>query len=117
MTNMTCFGMMAEPPTLPCRDDVVVESGDAARESCLPSLEMCSSTAAGGLVPTGETSTAKETAVSKPLLQSYSSEEENSKKKNLRTSTPYVSYDSSAFQDSYQPAALYCQRIVETKSR
>ena len=64
----TSFGVKAKPPALPCRDDVVVESGDAAPESCLPSLEMRSSTAAGGLVPTGETSTATETTVNKPLL-------------------------------------------------
>ena len=34
-TNSTSFGMMAESPALPCRDDVLVESGDAApsRES------------------------------------------------------------------------------------
>ena len=72
MTNSTCFSMMAELPALPCRDDVVVESGDATPESRLPSLEMSSSTAASGLVPTGETSTATETTVNMPLLQSYS---------------------------------------------
>ena len=59
-TNSTSFGVKAEPPVLPCRDDVVVDSGNAASELCLPSLEMCSSTAAGGLVPTGEASTASE---------------------------------------------------------
>ena len=59
-TNSTSFGVKAEPPALPCRDDIVVESGAAASESCLPSLEKRSSTAAGGLVPTGEASTAKE---------------------------------------------------------
>ena len=53
-TNSTGFGVKDEPPALPCRDDVVVESGPAASESCLPSMEMRSSTAAGGLVPTGE---------------------------------------------------------------
>ena len=46
-TSSINFGVMAEPPALPCRDDVVVESGDAAPKSCLPSLEMRSSTAAG----------------------------------------------------------------------
>ena len=74
-TNSTSFGMMPEPPILPCRDDVVVESGDATPELCLPSLEMRSSTAAGGSVPTGETSTATNTTVNKPLLQFYSTEE------------------------------------------
>ena len=113
----TSFGVKAEPPALPCRDDVVVENGDAEPESCLPSLEMRSSTAAGGLVPTGETSTATKTTVNKPLLQFYSTEEENSNKKKIRTSTPYVSYDSSVFQKSNLPAAPYCRRVVETKSR
>ena len=113
----TSFGVKAEPPALPCRDDVVVESGDAAPESCLPSLEMRSSTAAGGLVPTGEASKATETTVNKPLLQFYSTEEENSKKTKIRTSTPYVSYYSSVFQKSNLPAAPYCRRVVEKKCR
>ena len=47
-TSSTSFGVKAEPPALSCRDDVVVESGDAVPKSCLPSLEMRSSTAAGG---------------------------------------------------------------------
>ena len=79
-TNSTSFGMMAEPPALPYRDDVVVESGDAAPKLCLPSLEVRSPTAAGCLVPAGETSTATETTVNEPLLQFYSTKEENSKK-------------------------------------
>ena len=107
------FGVVAEPSDLPCRDDVVVESGDAAPKSCLPSLDMRSSTAAGGLVSTGETSTA-ETTVNKPLLQFYSIEEEDSKKENLRTSVPSAWYDSSFWK---LLAALYCRRVVETKSR
>ena len=32
-TSSTSFGMKAEPLALPCRDDVVVESGDAAPKS------------------------------------------------------------------------------------
>ena len=39
-TNSTSFGVKAEPPALPFRDDVVVKSGDAAPKSYLPSLEM-----------------------------------------------------------------------------
>ena len=79
---------------------------------------MRSPTAAGGLVPTGETSTAMETTVNKPLLQFYSTEEENSKKKKLRTSIQYASYDSNVFQESNPPAAApYCLRVVETKFR
>ena len=76
-TNSISFGVMAKPPALPCRDDVVIESENAASESCLPSLEMCSPTAAGGLVPTGEASTASETISDVPLLRFYKTEEIN----------------------------------------
>ena len=89
-SNSTSFGMVAEPLAIPCRDDVVVESGDAAPKLCLLSLEMRTTTAAGGLLPTGKPSTAT-TTFNKLLLQFYSSEEVNCKK----ASTPYVSYDSS----------------------
>ena len=71
------FGMEAEPLDLPCRDDVLVEGGDAAPRSCLPSLEMRSPTAAGSLVPTGEASTATETTSNEPLLLFYAAEEMN----------------------------------------
>ena len=53
-TKSTSFGVKAELLAPPCRDDVVVESGDAALKSYLPPLEMHSSTVAGGLVPTGK---------------------------------------------------------------
>ena len=76
-TNSTSLGVKAEPPALPCRDDVVVESGDAAPELCLPSLEMRSPTAAGGLIPTGEASTARRTTSNEPLLRFYATEETN----------------------------------------
>ena len=89
--NLTSVGMMTESPALSCRDDVLVENGDASPKSCLPSLKMRSPTAAGGLVLTGKTSTATEITFNEPLLQFYSTEEVNCKK----TSTPYVSYDSS----------------------
>ena len=79
--NSTSFGMMTEASALPCRDDVMVEDSAAASKSCFPSLEMRSPTAAGGLVPTGEISTATQTTVNEPLLQFYSTEEKNSKKK------------------------------------
>ena len=84
----TSFGVKAEPLALACRDDAVVESGDAVPKSCLPSLEMRTTTAAGGLLPTGKTSTATETTANKPLLQFLSTEEENSKKNKLRASLP-----------------------------
>ena len=92
MTNSICFGMMAESPALPCRDDVVVESGDAAPASCPPSMEMRTTTAAGGLASTGEVSTATRITSNEALLWFYATEEmnpeEDSKKEKIWTSTP-----------------------------
>ena len=92
--NSTSFGVKAGPPDFPWREDVLAEDGATSPKSCLPSLEMRSSTAAGCLVSTGETSTA-ETTVNKSLLQFYYTEEEDSKKKKLWTSVPSAWYDSS----------------------
>ena len=64
----TCLGVIAEPPALPCRNDVVVENGAAAPKSCLPSLEVCSLTAAGGLLPTCEASITTITTYNQPPL-------------------------------------------------
>ena len=72
----TCFGVMAKPPALSCRDGIVVENGAAAPKSCLPSLEMRSTTAAGGLLPTCETSTATKIAFNQPPLRLYLTEEQ-----------------------------------------
>ena len=71
------FDVEAEPPDLPCREDVLVEDGATAPKSCISSLEMRSPTAAGGLVPTGEASTATETTPNEPLLRFYATEEMN----------------------------------------
>ena len=79
-TNSTSFGVKAEPPALPRRDDVLVENGAAAPKSCLLSLEMRSPTAPGGLLPTGEASKATRTTFNQPPLRPYSTEETNSKK-------------------------------------
>ena len=108
----TCFGVIAKPPAFPCRDDVVVENGTAAPKSCLPFLEMRSPTASGGLLPTGEASIATRITFNQPPLRLYSTEETNSKK----TSTPYVSYNSSFFQKNNLPAVPSCRRVIETKS-
>ena len=93
--------------------------GVAASESRLPSLEMRSSTAAGGLIPTGEAPTASETTSNEPLLRFYKTGEMNpecgSTMEDLRTLTPSASYDSSSFWRLF--AAPYCYRVVETKSR
>ena len=111
--------MEAEPPDLPCRKDVLVEEGATSPKSCLPSLDMRSPTAAGGLVPTGEASTATETTSNEPLGRFYAAEEmnpeEGSNMENSLTSTLYASYDSKSF--SRLLAAPYCLRVVGTKSR
>ena len=107
------FGVKAEPPDLPCREDVLVEDGAAAPMSRLPFLEMHTTTAASGLVPTGKTSTATETTFNEPLLQFHSTEEANGK----NSPTPYASYDSKVFQNSNLAAAPYSRRVVETKYR
>ena len=116
-TSIT-FGVEAKPPDLPCRDDALDEGGDAAPRSCLPSLEIRSPTATGGLLPTGEASTATRTTSNEPLLRFYATEEmnpeEDSKKEKLWTSIPSACYDSSFWR---LLAAPYCRRIVETKSR
>ena len=118
-TNSTSFGVEAEPPALPCRDDVVVESGPVASESRLPSMEMRSSTAAGGLVPTGKASNASETTSNEPLLRFYETEEMNSegdsKMEDSWTVTPSASYDNSNVWRMF--AAPYCRRVVDPKSR
>ena len=114
-TNSTSFGVKVEPPALPCRDDVVVECGTAAFESCLPSLEMRSSTVAGGLVPTGEASTASETTLNNPPLRSCPTEETDLEPNCKKTSTAYALFDSRSFWRLL--AAPYCRRGVDTKFR
>ena len=117
-TSIT-FGVEAEPPDLPCKEGVLVEEGATSPESCLLSLEMRPPTAAGGLVPTGEASTATETTSNEPLLRFYATEEtnpeEDSKMESSWTSTLYASSDSSSFWRLL--AAPFGRRFVETKSR
>ena len=107
-TNSTSFGMKAVPPALSCRDDVLVENGDASPKSCLPYLEMRSPSAAGGLLPTGKASTATKITFNRPPLPLYLTEETN-----LRTSTQPVSYDSSFWNLLATPS---CRRVIVTKS-
>ena len=73
-TNSTSVGMMAEPPALPCKDDVLVENGDASSKSCLSSLEKRRTTPASGFLPTGKSSTATKIIFNKSPLQFYSTE-------------------------------------------
>ena len=81
----TCFGVMAEPPALPCRDDVGIKNGAAAPKSCLSPLEMRTTSAADGLLPTGKISTATKTTFNKPPFRLYLTEETSSKETNLWT--------------------------------
>ena len=113
-TNSTSFGVKAEPPALPCRDDVVVESGPATSESCLPSMDMRPLSAAGGLVPTGEASNPSETTSNQPPLWFCSTEKTDLEAKKSRTSVPSASYNSSSFRRL--SATPYCRRVVDTKS-
>ena len=80
---------------------------------------MRSSTAAGGLVPTGEASTATETNFNQPPVRFHSTEETDSeassKETNLRTLIQYASYDSSVFQESNLLPAPSGLRLIETK--
>ena len=93
----TSFGdECTRPPAAPCsRESAMVDDRAAAPESCLPSLDMRSPTAAGGLVPTGEASRATKTTFNKSPLRPYATKEVNSKK---------LLADPS------------CRRVIETKS-
>ena len=116
--NSTSFGMKAEPPALiPCRHVSVVECGAAAVKSCLPSMEMRTSTAAGGFVSTGDTSKVSETTLDEPPLRFCLTGEPDLKAENSRTSIPSASYDSgSDFEERNLSAPPYCRRVVDTKS-
>ena len=81
-TNSTSLGVKADPPALPCRDDIVFECGAAAFKWCLPSMEMRPSTAAGGSVPTGDASKASETTLNEPPLRFCLTEETDLKVEN-----------------------------------
>ena len=102
------FGVKAEPPALPCRDDVLVENDAAVPKSCLSPLEMSTTTAAGGLLPTGKTSTATRTTFDQPPLWFFLAEETN-----LRTPMQYALYYSSFWRNNLLAAR---RRFIETKS-
>ena len=64
------------PPAPPCPgENALVNNGAAAPKSCLPPLEMRSSTAAGGLLPTCEASIVTRNTFNQPPLRLYSTEE------------------------------------------
>ena len=62
-TSSTSFGVKAEPPALPCRDDVLVENAAAVPKLCISPLERRKPTAAGGLLSTNITSAATRTTI------------------------------------------------------
>ena len=97
----------------------MVECGAAASESCLPSMEMRPSTAAGGLVHTGGASKATETNNNQRPLPLCSTEVGDHLQANCKkTSISSASNDSSGvFQESNLSATPYCRRVVDTKSR
>ena len=107
----TIFGVKAEPPALPCRDDVLVDNGAAAPKSRLSPLEMCSQTAASGLLPAGKISTTTRNTFRQPHLRFCPTEETNSES----SSTQYALYHSS-FWWNQLPAPTW-RRVIQTKSR
>ena len=99
------------PPAPPCSGkNALVDDGAAAPKSCLPPVEMRTTTTAGGLLPTGKTSTATKITFNQPPLRLYSTE-----KTNLWTSTISVSYASSFFWKNKLLAAPFCRKVIETK--
>ena len=94
MCSTSFGGDSTGPLTLPCsRDDALVGNSATAPKSCLSTLETCSPTAAGGLLPTGETSTATSNTFNHSTLWFCQTEEII-----LRTSTPSASYVSSVWR-------------------
>ena len=101
-TSSTSFGMTAEPPALPRRDDVLVDKGAAAPKPCLSPVEMRTLKAIGGLLPAGTTSTAMRTIFPRPF--SSWSIGENTKKSKRRTNNQLT------------PPPCW-RRVIRTKSR
>ena len=67
-TCSTSFGMKAEPPALPLRDDALVDKSAAARKPCLSPVEMRTLTAAGDLLTARTASTAARVIFHQPPL-------------------------------------------------
>ena len=107
--SSTIFGEKVEPPALPCRDDVVVQNGAAAPKSCLSPLKMRTPTAAGGLLPPGETSTTTRTTFDHSTLWFCQTEETI-----LNTSILSASHDNSFWTNLF--AVPSCRRVIKTKS-
>ena len=92
--DTTSFGGdSTECRVLPClRDDALVGNGAAVPKSCLSPLEMRTTTAAGGLLPTDMTSTTTRTTFDQPPLGFYSTKETNSKRAPVQYALYYSSF-------------------------
>ena len=101
-TSSTSFGMKAEPPAPPRKDDVLVDKGAAAPKPCLSSVKMRTLTVTGDLLPAGKASTATRMIFYQLLLWFCPTEEINP-----RTTIQYA-MDYSSF---------WKMNVLETKSR
>ena len=92
----TSFGDdLTEPSALPCsRDDALVGNGAVVPKSCLSPLEVCTPTAAGGLFPTGTTSTATRTTFDQSHLWFCPTEDANSENISIQYASYYSSFSS-----------------------
>ena len=101
-TSSTNFGMKDEPPALPRRDDVLVDICTAALKPCFSPAEMRTLIAAGGLLPTGKTSTATPTIFHQPAPLWFCQTKE------IKSRTSQYATDHSTF---------WKFKVLETKSR
>ena len=98
----TSFGVKAEPPAIPRRDDVLVDNGAAVPKSCVSPLEIHTPTAAGGLLLASKPSTTTKITYNQPRHRICPTKETNSK----RTSVQYASYYSSFWRNNQLAARL-----------
>ena len=90
-TNSISFDMKDEPPTLPRRDEVLVDKGAAAPKPSLSPVKMHTRTAAGSLNSAGTVSRAMMTIFHQPHLWFCLTEEVNSKNSNQYATDPAIS--------------------------
>ena len=103
-TSSTILGMKVEPPALSLRDYARVDKGAAAPKPCLSPMKMRTLTAAGGLLPTGTTSTATKTIFHQPPLWFCPTEKINSRTTSIRIHTT-------------QYSSFWKMKVLETKRR
>ena len=103
----TSFGMKAELPAFPCRDDVQVENDDSWPKSCLSSVNMRKPTPAGGLLHAGSASTNKAQGTNFPPHLLPWNFLETSEEDNIGTTRQTFA----KYNRSWHP------KVIETKSR